>query len=53
MSLLFFQAVYSGLKIPVKKRSGAGTDGSALKSAALLNLQQRFEGVEYILVDEM
>ena len=53
MSLLFFQTVHSGLKIPVKKRSGAGADGSALKPAALIDLQQQFEGVEYILVDEM
>ena len=53
MSLFFFQTVNSGLKIPVKKRSGAGADGSALKSAALIDLQQQFEGVEYILVDEM
>ena len=52
MSLLFFQTVHSGLKITVKKRSGAGADGSALKSAALIDLQQQFEGVEYILVDE-
>ena len=49
MSLLFFQTVHSGLKIPVKKRSGAGADGSALKPAALIDLQQQFEGVEYIL----
>ena len=53
MSPLFFQTVHGGLKITVNKRSRAGADGSALKSAALIDLQQQFEGVEYILVDEM
>ena len=44
---------HSGLKIPVNKRAGAGADGSELTFAALKDLQERFEGVEYMLVDEM
>ena len=44
VSLLFTQTVQSGLKISVKKRSGAGADGSALKSLALRDVQQQFEG---------
>ncbi|CAN0104077.1 unnamed protein product, partial [Hapterophycus canaliculatus] len=47
------QTLHSDLKIPKEKRGASNADESALSTRALADLQQRFTGVDYILVDEM